>query len=140
MSLWISWLFEMKGYLHTLSRVAQQDASNSIDLTDENIQLPAAILSKFLFLYFQVHNSCCFEHNEGVPNPSEASQVNLFILQNVNGEFIPAEFEILTSPRQLGGRFVADFLLSLLDAPNLTCPKISTGKLTTQCRGYQLEA
>ncbi|KAE8454334.1 hypothetical protein EG329_005259 [Mollisiaceae sp. DMI_Dod_QoI] len=44
MCLWIAWLFRMKDHFKSLSRVAQEDACTSIDLTDESIRLPASIL------------------------------------------------------------------------------------------------
>ena len=46
MWLWIAWLFGMKDHFKALSRVAQQDACNSIDLTDESIRLSTRALSK----------------------------------------------------------------------------------------------
>ncbi|KAH8809258.1 hypothetical protein F5884DRAFT_901370 [Xylogone sp. PMI_703] len=44
MWLWIAWLFEKKDHFKALSRVAQQDACNSIDLADENIRLSTRVL------------------------------------------------------------------------------------------------
>jgi hypothetical protein len=46
MWLFIAWLFGMKDHFKALSRVAQQDACNSIDLTDESIRLSTRALSK----------------------------------------------------------------------------------------------
>ncbi|KAF8859492.1 hypothetical protein BDZ45DRAFT_725244 [Acephala macrosclerotiorum] len=42
--LWITWLFGMSDHFRTLSKVAQQDAKNSIDLTDESIRVPTRAL------------------------------------------------------------------------------------------------
>jgi hypothetical protein len=44
--LFIAWLFGMKDHFKTLSRVAQQDACISIDLTDKSIRLSTRALSK----------------------------------------------------------------------------------------------
>ncbi|KAH8803295.1 hypothetical protein F5884DRAFT_711969 [Xylogone sp. PMI_703] len=44
MWLWIAWIFERKYHFKVLSRVAQQDACNSIDLTDESIRLSTRTL------------------------------------------------------------------------------------------------
>lgn len=44
--LWIAWLFGMKDHFKSLSNIAQQDASNSINLTDETIRVPSRALSK----------------------------------------------------------------------------------------------
>lgn len=44
--LFIAWLFGMKDHFKALSRVAQQDACNSIDLTDKSIRLSTRALSK----------------------------------------------------------------------------------------------
>lgn len=44
--LWIVWIFGMKNHFKILSKIAQQNILNSIDLTDESIRLPATVLSK----------------------------------------------------------------------------------------------
>jgi hypothetical protein len=44
--LWMSWVFGLKEYFKTLSRVAMQDACSSIDTTNENIRLLTRALSK----------------------------------------------------------------------------------------------
>lgn len=45
--LWISWVFGIKDHFKTLSRVAQQDACQPINLEDRNIRLPTSVLSKY---------------------------------------------------------------------------------------------
>ena len=44
--LWIVWVFGMKDYFEALSKVAQQDARASINLKNESIRLPVAILGE----------------------------------------------------------------------------------------------
>jgi hypothetical protein len=44
--LFIAWIFGMKDHFKALSRVAQQDAKNPIDLTDQGIRLPTRVLSR----------------------------------------------------------------------------------------------
>jgi hypothetical protein len=46
MWLWTAWLFGKKDDFKNLSRIAQQNICNPIDLTDENIRLPTSVLSK----------------------------------------------------------------------------------------------
>jgi hypothetical protein len=48
MWLWIAWLFGMKNHFKSLSRIAQQDARNTIDPTEEGIRLPTRIIGKLL--------------------------------------------------------------------------------------------
>lgn len=46
MWLFIAWLFGMKDHFKAVSRIAQQNACKSIDLTDEKIRLPSRALSR----------------------------------------------------------------------------------------------
>jgi hypothetical protein len=46
MWLWIAWLFGMKDHFKSVSKIAQQDARNSIDPTQEGIRLPTSIIGK----------------------------------------------------------------------------------------------
>jgi hypothetical protein len=54
MCLWIAWLFRMKDRFKTLSRVAQQDAYDLIDLTDESIGLPTRVIGKWHLVKLEV--------------------------------------------------------------------------------------
>jgi hypothetical protein len=48
--LWIAWLFGIKDHFKSLSRIAQQEACNSIDPTEVDVRLPEMVVGKsFLF-------------------------------------------------------------------------------------------
>ncbi|KAN0092035.1 hypothetical protein V8E51_017882 [Hyaloscypha variabilis] len=53
--LWVTWLFGLEDHFRQLSKVAQQDARNSIVPTGEAIRLPYGVLHKYSFLLPRTH-------------------------------------------------------------------------------------